>query len=783
MRRLAAPFAVALAGALAASLASGPAAGSPAAPGQDDGGDVRRLLVFSAPGLTWSDLQRLDLPAIEGFAADAAIAGLVPRTIFHRSDAGDAYLTISAGTRAAGVEGAEGEVLRVDEEPTEGNVGEVFELRTGVRVTEGSVVLGWAELVRRNDAEPYDAELGLLRDTLDDAGVESLVIGNGDGADELGTGLDPIIQRQVGLALADGRGVVTAGQLGADLLTQDPAWPYGLRFDPTRVVTAFTTEWDRAVGDDRLAAMVEASDLVRAQRYAPLVAVDRAVELRDQALRATDDLFGQLLAEVDPANDAVLLLAPYMAQRQLGLTVTALREPGSPPGYLRTATTQRSGIVSLVDVAPTILDTFGITSPDSMEGRPFEPVRSGTGLDARIDHLVAVNDASRFREHLLTPTTTFLVLGLAFLCGATAIALAGDWSRRARSWIRLFALFLLAVFPLSYVARLFPLEDLGVGVYWAVTLVGAALVAVAATLVASRSRQPWLGLAVALALVLLVPVLDVMTGSDLSLNAAFGYSPTGNSRLYGISNYSYGQVAAAACILAGLIASRRPTSVNRWVALGLLGFVLVVLGVPFWGSDVGGVLAFTPAVLLFGAMQFGYRIRLRAIVLAGLVTLAAITAFGFLDLSRPPEERAHLGRLFERIDREGLEPLLSVVERKLTANLEVSTGSFWVVAIFIGVAFWAFLARHRTQALARLQARIPSLRAGMLAAAVAAVLGSILNDSGAIVGGIAFTVAAASLAFLSCLPPRDQRLEAGAPSPPAEEARVETEPALEGVAT
>jgi hypothetical protein len=647
--------------------------------------------------------------------------------------------------------------------------------------------MGWAELVRRNDAEPYDAELGLLRDTLDEAGVESLVIGNGDGADELGTGAEPIIQRQVGLALADGRGVVSSGQLGADLLTQDPAWPYGLRFDPTRVVTAFTTAWDRTVGDDRLTALVEASDLVRAQRYSPLVAEDRAVELRDQALRATDDLFGQLLAEVDPASDAVLLLAPYMANRQLGLTVAALDRPASPSGYLRTATTQRSGIVSLVDVAPTILDTFGITAPDAMEGRPFEPVRSGTRLDERIDHLVTINDASRFRENLLTPTTTFLVLGLSALCGATAIALAGDWNRRARTWIRWGALFLLAVFPLSYVARLFPLEDLGVGFYWAVTLVGAALVALATVLVGARSRQPWLALAGALAVVLLVPILDVMTGSNLSLNAAFGYSPTGNSRLYGISNYSYGQVAVAACILAGLIASRRPASVNRWVAVGLLGFVLVVLGVPFWGSDVGGVLAFTPAVLLFGAMQFGYRIRLRAIVLAGLATLGAITAFGFLDLSRPPEERAHLGRLFERIDREGLEPLLSVVERKLTANLEVSTGSFWVVAIPVGLAFWAFLSRHRSHPLAQLHARIPSLRAGLLAAAVAAVLGSILNDSGAIVGGIAFTVAAASLAFLSCLPPVDQRLDADEPDEPAEaateDASVDAEPALEEVAT
>ena len=61
---------------------------------------------------------------------------------------------------------------------------------------------------------------------------------------------------------------------------------------------------------------------------------------------------------------------------------------------MRSATTQRAGIVSLVDVAPTILDLFEIQAPTSMEGRPFEVVADGASLDERTDHLVAVNAAS-----------------------------------------------------------------------------------------------------------------------------------------------------------------------------------------------------------------------------------------------------------------------------------------------------------------------------------------------------------------------------------------------------
>jgi hypothetical protein len=743
---------------VAAMPASG-AAGAPGAPRQDTD-RPNRVLVFSVPGLTWADLQELDLPAIEGFAAESAVGALVPRSVFHRSDAGDAYLTISAGTRAAGVDGVDGEVLRTVEDPAEGNVGEVFQRRTGITVGDGSVVLGWPELIRRNAREPFDADLGQLHDSLSIGGVATMVVGNADGSDEVGAEFDRGIQRQVGLALVDRRGVVEGGQLGTDLLSVDPAWPFGLRLDRERVLAAFGAGWSAPTPGQRLVAMVEASDVVRAMRYEPLVTDEHADQLRLQALQEADALFADLLEQVGP-GDAVLLLAPYNANRRLGLTVTALRTDETASGYVRSASTQRAGFVSLVDVAPTILDLLDIQAPTSMEGRPFEVVADGATLAERTDHLVSVNAASRFRENLLTPTTIAIVAGMVAVVCLTAAALAGRWSATASARVRFGALTVLCLFPMSYVARAFPLEDLGLAFYWPFLLVSSLAMAGVATVVAARRGDDRLALGLALALVGAVLLGDVTTGSHLSLNSAFGYSPTGNSRLYGISNYSYGQVAGAACLVAALVAAWMPTRRGRWLSVGVLLAVLVVLGVPVWGSDVGGVLAFTPAIGAFALLLYGLRVRVRTVALAGVATAAVIVVFGFLDLSRPPTERAHLGRLFERIGREGLEPLVSVVERKLLANLRVSTGSAWVLAIPIAVGFWVFLARHRSHGLARIARRIPTLQAGLVAAAVAAVLGSLLNDSGAIIGGIVLTVVAVALAFLA--------LDPGLPVPAGEE--------------
>ncbi len=728
-----------------AGLVALSALASSASPAAADDAAVDRVLVISVPGLTWAEVRDHDLPAIEGLLEQSAMADMAPRGVAARSTPGAAYLTISAGTRATADPLVDGQQLALGEQAGGSSAGEIFERRTGVEPDGSHVALAWPTLQRVNARQPYDAELGLLTDTLDGAGMGVEAIGNADGTDTVGTSYE----RQVGLAAATGDGVIPAGELDADLLSRDASRAFGQRLDIDQVVQRFESAW--AAPADRAGGMVivEASDLARSMRYRDRVDRARYEQLRAQALADTDDLVARLLDEVDPERDAVLLLAPYNLPADRDLTVSALRVPGSGAGYLRSASTQRSGFLTLVDVAPTVLDLLGVDRPVEMEGRPAEVLASGDTLDERIDRLVAMNEASRFREQLLFPTTLAVVVVFGMVCAAAMAVLARRPAPRVRRLVAFAALAVLAVMPLSYLARAFPLEDLGAGFYWAFVVIGALLAAGAASIVTYRMGRPRLGMIAILGFVLAVPLADVMTGSRLSLSAAFGYSPTGNSRLYGISNYSFGQVAAASCLLASFIAARWQTRRGRAAAIGLLLAVLGIIGVPVFGSDVGGVIAFTPTILVFAALVTGYRLRLRTVIVGLLATSAAVIAFGLLDLARPPGQRAHLGRLFERVGNEGLEPLLSIMERKLLANLGVTTSSFWVAAIPIAVAFLVFLSRYPTKPMAHMAAQIPTLQAGVSATIVAAVLGSAVNDSGAIVGGVTLFVLVASLAWLA----------------------------------
>ena len=323
-------------------------------------------------------------------------------------------------------------------------------------------------------------------------------------------------------------------------------------------------------------------------------------------------MFGRLLEQVDPDRDAVMVVGPSEGRRKL--TVTALRTPGSSPGYIRTASSQHDGVAIAVDVGPTLLDLFGIDFTDKMEGRPYEIVPSNASLAARSDQFIEEAQGSARRGERLAPMTAILVGLIAIVALATVlvVAVGESVSPRRRKGLAWVALFSLATLPSTLLVQLIPGGIAGFGVYLLVVGASAAVIATAAWYL-PRPYGPMIGM---LAFMLGVILVDAMTGSHMHYNAVFGYSPTANSRLYGISNYSFGVVLTSTILLATFIIVFARTRFAFALAMALMGFVLVVEGLPAWGSDVGGVLAGVPTFLLFALLVRQRRIRVRTLVLA-----------------------------------------------------------------------------------------------------------------------------------------------------------------------
>ena len=123
-------------------------------------------------------------------------------------------------------------------------------------------------------------------------------------------------------------------------------------------------------------------------------------------------------------------------------------------------------------------------------------------------------------------------------------------------------------------AGLFPFHEWGSAAYVLCLIAGGAIIGLLAHVL--LRRWPADPLLAVLGFVLGLLCIDVLVGAPLQLNTVFGYTPTVAGRFAGLGNLAFAQLAAAATILAGLIASRVGVARGIVLALGLIGVVLVI---------------------------------------------------------------------------------------------------------------------------------------------------------------------------------------------------------------
>ena len=338
------------------------------------------------------------------------------------------------------------------------------------------------------------------------------------------------------------------------------------------------------------------------------------------ALERADVVVGRALAEVDPGRDAVVVVAPSDPGDGVHLTVAALRGPGVAPGLLSSASTRRAGFVTQADLAPTVLDRLGVERPGSMEGRPYEVEGKSAAFPLR--RFVEADREARFRDRMLGPvagTYVTLQILLSLAAGLALVLARGSIRPGARRALSFVALWLMAVVPVTFLPSVLDIATPGPYLLFviggAAALAGATAALTGVLVGAGRGgsgRARLWPMAALLGLLLVVQIGDVMTGSHLQVATAFGYSPTVGGRFTGFGNLSFGQVATAAILLAGILAHLLG---RRWgvrAALAVLAVTLVADGMPIWGSDVGGVLASVPAFSLVALRLTGRTVSLTA---------------------------------------------------------------------------------------------------------------------------------------------------------------------------
>lgn len=670
--------------------------------------DPGSLVIVGTGGLSWADVDPSTTPTLWSLVGSGSVGSVSVRTSSPQTCALDAWLTVSAGRRTGAVAADETQEQEQSDERDEAAPALCPDLPT-VQPTEsgGAVVPGWVQVVTPTEEGPADPRPGALAASVAATGWCTTAVGPG-----------------AALALADGNGSVaryvpTLGDFDAQVVAACPV----------TVVDAGQIE-DDATG-------------------------------RTAALTRFDSTLSALLAQVPDDTRVLVAGLADPATDQLGLQVVVERSRGQAAGWLTSSSTRRAGLVTLADLSATVAETVGGSSEE------FDGAAVTVGGERRMSTARTVEN----RRYLTQMTTTVRhvmplfvgVLGLAVIAALAASAWAGR--RAAARGVAVPPAVVRATTAVLLLASLAPAGAYLAALtrWWssAVPPVAAVVAGLAGSLllallawwgarVTARHGGSWTLAAWAAGLSWVLLTVDGMTGTVLQQGSLLGSMPALGARYYGFGNYAFAVYAAAALVLAGALAAVpwRAGRTGRAVGVVLtIGTVTVVVdGGPTFGADFGGILALVPAFALLALSVARVRLTLRRVLVvvaatAGTVLLVAVVDWALAD------QGSHVGTFVRRVLAGQAAGTITGKAAGAWATIAHPLGA---VALLLCLAAGVLLVgprRWRPPALLRAEQTWPLLAPVLSAVVLAAALGTLLNDSGIVVGAILLSMAGG---FLGC---------------------------------
>ncbi|HHV61227.1 MAG TPA: hypothetical protein GXX51_01085 [Firmicutes bacterium] len=658
------------------------------------------------------------------------------------------YVTIGAGTRAQG--SAFSELGFNGTENYEGaSAFEVYRRNTGMDPGDAVIVHPYiADLMRINSREYYTVEPGALGEAIRKSGLRVAVIGSSDSIDELA---------RPGVSLAmDKNGRVDLGDVGRKTTKRDVRFPGGVRTNIDALVERFKEVYTKAS-----LIVVDLGDTARVERFRASMTDEMVVYYKRAALAAADGFLAEVLPLMDLDKDLLILVSPTPPASVFGttnaLSPIACLGPGIEHGFLTSATTRRRGIVTNIDIAPTILDFLDIKAPYSMLGRPLRSISPGvppapatpvippgTGVAPSgrlpgggvMDVMLALEHRLILEYNQRTPLSKGFVIS-QILSVIVALGLILLRYRLPLWVIHCGQVILLAMVsaPLSMLlTSLFPKmsiagEALKIGA-------GALIIALVCRRLGGDILGPFAlaGFATTTAL-----IVDTLYGARLIQGSVLSYDVIGGARYYGIGNEYMGILIGASIIASAAFLDRwritpasQPWRLARWLVISVFALATLVLAMPSLGANLGGTIA---AVVAFGVSYTGFagrRVTTRKLL--GLMAICFVIVVGislFDSLVRGADE-SHWGKTVEVVASGGPSALGDIIMRKISMNLKLIRYTVWTKVLLSFILVFSVLVVRPVGLLVSLWQQNPAFTRGFAGCLAGCAAAFAVNDSGVV---------------------------------------------------
>ncbi|AGB41960.1 hypothetical protein Halha_2066 [Halobacteroides halobius DSM 5150] len=666
-----------------------------------------RFILFIMDGVSLAEIEEIKTPNLEQLITNGAV-GLMNMRTAGELEPDDSYLTIGAGTRARVDKGGYLN-FNLTEEYQGTKVRDIYIRRVGHLNTEADIVNLRLKSIRdANQSSSYQAEIGHLTTLLNQANLDVAVLGNADIWNQA--------RRQVALIGINKYGIVKQGDVGQKMYRQTDQYPSGYITDHDYLMKQFNKFFDTS---DLL--VVESGDTSRIEAVRQLLTTKKFKQAKKKAIKRVDRLLGLIVKELDFNKDYLLVVIPTPASGNK-LTLATLVGPTIKDGLLTSGSTRRTGLITSLDIAPTIYYSLINSNKGQFTGRGMTSVKSDKGLD----YLSQLNNKIK-RTFKWRPIVVkgFILLQIITL-GLVAFIFIYNRDNNLLERISIYLLISLLWIPSCFLLSSYFLDQ---NIYFAISSwLIISLFLAHYTIQQENKLLPFL---VPTLVITTLLTFDLWRGADWTKLSVLGYSPVIGARFYGIGNEFMGVLIGAGIIGLTGLQELKERLVNKHM---LILFILLVLtvGYPKAGANFGGVITATLACSVTYFNLKGYNFDWKILLKISLVLLGTVLIIILIDFYGGLKTNTHLAHTLVVIKEEGISELLVIISRKLQMNLKLLRWTIWSRVLLAFVIILIILFKWPQGKIRDLIINYPSLAAGFRGSIVGSTVTMLVNDSGVV---------------------------------------------------
>ncbi|HSV73977.1 MAG TPA: hypothetical protein VLH79_09480 [Chthonomonadales bacterium] len=512
---------------------------------------------------------------------------------------------------------------------------------------------------------------------------------------------------------------------------------------------------DQAVGPDEDRRIGHRLGYAAASDPRSVVVVVGAGLPRERALARVDACLAAIASRSAGSGRVLLVsVSPPPAER---LAVAVLASEVER-GLLTSATTRTAGLITLVDVAPSVREWLGL---------PRAPLPGGHAMRVVGDREPAVSLA--WLDRKVASNAGAFVPGLAVL-GAIAgvLGFGAIWLLlRGRTPGMVWALMLvwLVQTPVGLlVVAALPGASLGVVLvhtFVAMTVMASLAFAAAARGGRDGAEMVRAALCWSAAALFVVAVADSVAGHRLMPFSVLSPYLLAGIRFYGIGN------EYAACLIGFALLWAFLGRLGPWRAAALFAAVALLIGWPALGANAGGAAAAIAGFVAGLWALTGRRVGLLTAAAAALAGVAAAVGLAVADdaLAAAGGSATHLGDAVRLWRDGGWAALAEIASRKVAMNARLVVDPAALAAFGWFAVVGAVGARAGRRVLRRLSDSERGWAGGVRPVAVAASAAFAFNDSGVVAALFVLGAMVASGLALACVMGREGASTAASPEP------------------